>query len=155
MVKGGMLKVRITFDNLRYLTIFVETKNKYMNSNELRVGNIVHSTVWYQDVVVDIENINYHDDFEGIRITGEKLVLLGFSKFNDNYTIETVHGLLTDKPSKMTLRYTKAKNWVVTRPANRTIYLSSIHELQNLFHSLTKNELNVSSLVPVEEVETV
>ena len=26
MVKGGMLKVRTTFDNLRYLTIFVETK---------------------------------------------------------------------------------------------------------------------------------
>lgn len=26
MVKGGMLKVRITFGDLRYLTIFVETK---------------------------------------------------------------------------------------------------------------------------------
>lgn len=115
-----------------------------MKATELRVGNIVHSPLWGTDVIVDIENIGYHEDFIPLDITDERLIEMGFEKYNDNYTINTLHGYLTEKTSKMSIKYTACKNWVVTRPANRTIFLKSINELQNLYYSLTGKELFLS-----------
>ena len=49
-----MLKVRITFDNLRYLTIFVETKKETMTPKEKAKELIdkftVHTKVFHQEI---------------------------------------------------------------------------------------------------------
>lgn len=114
-----------------------------MNANELRVGNLVYSPTWATEIIVDIENIGYHDDFYPIRITPERLIELGFKRYNDNYQKETLHGLKSERPSRISIKYTAASNWVVLRPANRTIYLHSIHQLQNLYYALTGTELTI------------
>lgn len=115
-----------------------------MQANELRVGNLVHSEIWITDVIVDLDNINYHEDFIGIPITEQALLEFGFDKYHDYFTININHGLLTEKPSKLRIKHTKYGNWVVENPANRTIYLNAAHEVQNLFYALTKRELQVS-----------
>ena len=112
-----------------------------MNANELRIGNIVHSPLWGTDVIVDIDNIRYHDDFTPVKITGDKLIEFGFEKHNDSYRKKTLHGFKTETPSRITIKYTACQNWVVIKPANRTIYLHSIHQLQNLYFALTSIEL--------------
>jgi hypothetical protein len=54
VVKGGMLKVRTTFGNLRYLTIFVETKKETMTPKEKAKELIdkftVHTKVFHQEI---------------------------------------------------------------------------------------------------------
>ena len=121
-----------------------------MKATEIRIGNIVHNPIWGKDIIVDLENINYHEDFIPVRIDGEKLLSAGFEQHNENYQIDTLHGLLTKKPSKLVIKHTKAFNWVVTRPGNRTIYVHSINEIQNLFYCLTGREI-LFNFIAVEQ----
>jgi hypothetical protein len=116
-----------------------------INANELRIGNNVFSPLWDNDIVVDFDNIIFHEDFTPIKITGELLVSLGFKKYNDNYSLQTLHGLNTEKPSRIVIRKTSVGNWVVISPANRTIYLKSLHQLQNLYFALTGYELQLTN----------
>ena len=47
----------------------------------------------------------------------------------------------TQKPINFRICHTAAGNFLVMSPANESIYLHSVHQLQNLFFALTQEEL--------------
>ncbi len=120
-----------------------------IKANELRVGNIFHTLIVKS---ITETGVNFSARYEGyletpfedlkpIPLTEDWLLKLGFEKYNDNYSIDTLHGLNSGKPSKLVIRYTELQNMVVVRPGNRTIYIKSVHQLQNLYFALTGEEL--------------
>lgn len=113
-----------------------------MKANELRVGNFV-KTPYGRTKCITVSNIQNYDAYKPIRIDHGILMRMGFDKFGNNFQINTIHGVLTEKPSKMVIRHTKGGNWMVMRPGNGTIFLNYLHELQNLYFALTGKELKI------------
>lgn len=140
-----------------------------MKNTEFRVGNYMEATVqesltienisryWSISQVVSIaekeEVLNFLrlKDFEDgyircrpLQLSESILVKLGFEKHNLNFTIKTAWYYDSQQKQKQTslkLKLTKANKWRVISPANGSIYLKYVHELQNLFFALCGREL--------------
>jgi len=81
MVKGGMLKVRITFGDLRYLTIFVETKTETMNKTHcLKTIQPYFDRCWEQTKTFEVRKNDR--DFQA----GDTVILQEYNPENNTYT---------------------------------------------------------------------
>jgi hypothetical protein len=123
-----------------------------MKSNELRIGNLYYYLVqdslddrerWIEPSIIDVHDLLYLDtfpddpDFHPMPITEELLIGFGFERIsNPNMTA--------------TWKWVKnSENWFIQsmdNPAqfylNRTsIKINYAHQIQNLYHSITGEEL--------------
>ncbi|MCT4314872.1 hypothetical protein HZP15_06895 [Elizabethkingia anophelis] len=90
--------------------------------------------------------IRNYEIYKPIQLTTQWLIDLGFRKHKDSLNFEIDSGKYYNaqqqvKISKLKLKLTKAGNWRVINYANGSIYLEFIHELQNLYFSITKKQL--------------
>lgn len=107
-----------------------------MNANELRIGNIVHSPLWGKNVVVDIDNIRYHDDFIPIKINGDLLVKFGFyCNSKSDYDLNNGSFSLLSNGVEIDLGVEGE-----LLPLSKVI---NAHQLQNLYFALTGEELTL------------
>ncbi len=127
-------------------------------SKEFRIGNLVQydSRVFeIHSILEDVPLLNTSEfgvgvvDFEHLHylpITRQELIRLGFIEYKNtfNFTIKIgdYFSCGNRKTSTLKIRLTGANNWNVTNFANKTIYLKHVHEVQNLYFAMTKNELN-------------
>jgi len=119
-----------------------------MKSTELRIGNIIEffdSELGFSNIVVDadtIKNVQYHNDdefdnmdnyYNAIPLTEEWLVKFGFEKVN-GYGYK-IFGNWLQKEDGI-FWYNVNGNF---------IEIKSVHQLQNLYHALTGEELTIKS----------
>ena len=129
-----------------------------MQENELRIGNLVLDE---DGEVLPVVNIMTESIFgsivshnrtlfsdvssiKGIPLTGEWMIKFGFDNHNEQFSIKTgwYYGLgQVKKQTSLKIKHTKANNYFVISPANGSIYIKYVHQLQNLYFALTGEEL--------------
>lgn len=114
-----------------------------MNIRELRVGNIVNEdeVVWsilFEDrIEVSYDspkkgNASAYIDIEmvkPVRITGKRLMSLGFTKTDNSFTINRFRLIRDDN------------DWIIDKGDDFITRVKYIHQLQNLYFALTNKEL--------------
>ncbi len=129
-----------------------------MGANELRIGNYAMGNKPFE---VDANHIamahnheiaqNGHERFESIPLTEDWLIRFGFEKYEGGYMVKTYYvgvylHLRKDIFNELvcTLRfYGKQKEdnqWMPLSP-----FLKHVHQLQNLYFSLTGTELTIKN----------
>lgn len=132
-----------------------------MESTDLRVTNFVR----YDDVEMPIAMIGFNavqlytpqgsttvtaqlDLIKPIPINNNTLLRLGFDRYKEtgHYKIEShkyypSHDHLNLKQGYLRIKLTKAGNYRVESLSSKSIYLKSVHQLQNLFYAITAREL--------------
>lgn len=124
---------------------------KYLNAksiaqHDLMTGNLVYDNE-ENVIIVNWKVIRNYNLYRPIQITTKWLLILGFTKHPTSLNFEIEAGEYYTiqqeiKKSKLKIRLTEAGNWKVVNYANGSIYLLFVHELQNLYHSITKKQLN-------------
>lgn len=118
-----------------------------MKASELRIGNYLK-----RDVIVKIDARSIFDiweetkEYQPIPLTEEWLLRMGFDQVEKYFTIKTgwYFGAGNEqKQTKLNIKHTSTGRFFVVSPANGSIYLSSVHQLQNLYFALTSQELEV------------
>ena len=97
-----MLKVRVMFGDLRYLTIFVETKTETMNKLRQLLFDFTNVGEWR--IVMWVKNIAWKiKDYD--RLENDYSVVIGHatcSKMSKtNYDIDTVFAVIDDEQAKV------------------------------------------------------
>jgi hypothetical protein len=113
-----------------------------MQATELRLGNYFYSNIIQQ---VDVEHFEWLLDlgFEmhGILLSPQWLLDLGFEMHGKNYQIKTGWYYTSynqkQKQTSLNIRHTSADNYLVLSPGNGSIYIKTVHQLQNLYFALT------------------
>lgn len=126
-----------------------------IQSNELRVGNKIRYTAHILTVaeihknseVKTIEAINgFLDCYEGIPLTPELLEKCGFVSTRDGGTPAWWHGRNpVTHDFLIVVKYSPSRSLYYYQ--NVHFKLKYLHELQNLFHALTGEELTINLLV--------
>jgi hypothetical protein len=117
---------------------------------ELRIGNIIR--LFGEEHIVTLETFRRlavgeitASDFFGVPISYKKLIDFGFEQHEQYFTIKTgwyfLSGGTTKSQTKLRIKFTKANNFHVLGPANGSIYLKHIHQVQNLYFALCEREL--------------
>jgi hypothetical protein len=119
-----------------------------MESNELRIGNLVHD---YDEELIIVSGISYGDVYSSklgetplarikpIPLTEEWLVKFGFEKFkNPNNTPNWIWFI--NKHSWVLQSFEKQNEFY---QLNGIKPINYIHQLQNLYFALTGEELNI------------
>lgn len=128
-----------------------------MKATELRIGNLVCLTSDVGDFpeyietivgVMDIEHaIKQEDFFEGIPITEEWLIRFGFEKYD---VMGENHFFCFSEEDKFSfnlcLRDNKIKVSFYNLDWDRAFELDYIHQLQNLYFSITGEELKLKEI---------
>ena len=141
-----------------------------MNAKEVRIGNWV-LTPMNNEIVIPrfqkkIKGITIFGEFDfneptypenhlvsakhcaGIELTPEILEKCGLRVADTGYywiAVREHYNASNDlKPTWLKIKYTQAKNFRVENFANKTIYLKSLHQLQNLYFALTGEELEIN-----------
>ena len=94
-----------------------------------------------------LEQNSYNEVLKPIPLTEEILLKCGFENTGIHFSIKT--GYYFDvrqekKQSKLSINHTGADNYFVVSPGNGSIYLKSLHQLQNLYFALTQTELIIN-----------
>lgn len=105
-----------------------------MKNTEIRIGNYIKRKGLL--VQVDEQTFwdmkNNPDDYEPIPITKEWLFIFGFSEEGNTFNRDSII-LSFDK---------NLSKWSVTLIHILVGFISSVHQLQNLYYALVKQELN-------------
>ena len=114
-----------------------------MKATELRIGNFINNELTgegklTQEVLCDFANGYIH--LEPIPLTEEWLLKFGYSKFIENDTYSSL-SLVIDNVLKYTILLEHENNEFTFPNTYKPIKLKHVHQLQNLFHSLTGEEL--------------
>lgn len=119
-----------------------------MKTQELRIGNYVNykgaEVIWTSDDFGEIDHSDIMSFVKPIPLTEQWLKDLGFERNSNYFTIKTSWYFDISnirQQTKLKIKFTSARNWRVESPANRSIYITSIHQLQNLYFALTGKEL--------------
>lgn len=126
-----------------------------MQALELRLGNTVKTTEGLEEVTVELLGlIEYKSEkVEAIVLTREILENMGFVEHNQtgNYKIPVgyyTNGNGDEKQSTLKIKQIKhsrgQNQWRVENFANKTIYIHSVHQLQNLYFALTGKDLELN-----------
>ena len=123
-----------------------------MKAQDLRIGNIIHNPIQGVDFKVDLQTIGniFYDNILGrdvtyrpIPITEEWLIKLGFKEV---LMVDDIYGYfyVSNKyqfiyVNNGQIRFNCEEDGVILLEPN---CLDSVHQLQNLYHSLTGTELN-------------
>ena len=91
------------------------------------------------------------DRLRGIILTTEWLERFDFKQYGSYWDIKTgwykSHYLdITQKQTKLRLKPTKKGRLYVVSPANGSIILDHVHQLQNLYFALTQKELELKPI---------
>jgi len=137
-----------------------------LEAKDLRIGN------WYQWAheesisykQVDPEFIHIQHEYDTnpdddqfargwwaqpIPLNKEWFLKFGFEHKSNHFTIKTgwYYSLSQEKiQSKLRIKLTRNENFHVKSPANGTIYLKYVHQLQNLYFVLAEKELEIKEL---------
>lgn len=120
-----------------------------IQAKDLRIGNWVYIDGMYQqvyDVMCDSVNTDFHnamtyENVQGIPLNEEWLIKLGFEKPDPN---DLYGGLLIPINHEYKLRLIKSFDiWTWEHNDKHIVLLPYIHTLQNLFYSLSGEELKV------------
>jgi hypothetical protein len=112
-----------------------------MKANQLRIGNIAKSSV--TGALITVTALHIHDldngyiKLEGVAITEEWLLKFGFEKYNDCFY-------------RFIMKRGYSDGWFISKENELTksisefmIRVKHVHDLQNLYHSLTNQELQI------------
>ena len=124
-----------------------------MKANELRIGNIIRYkgqpkiVRWVKDDSIGIRKKNLQpitisiNEIENITLTEGLLLKCGFTREKHGFTIQIVNNLdfVIDLENELT---GYGLNWKDSA-CYRFKYINQVHQLQNLYFSLTGEELTV------------
>jgi len=143
-----------------------------IKAEELRIGNLV-ADEWFDSfkIIIKIESINdkginleITDDgnwseiaqrfitpeyefkqLRGIPITEELLLKIGFSKWRDTYLV-----LYIDEESGFNISYNISSKGIECGYQDEMFHIKHLHQIQNLYFALTGQELNIGSLLQLQ-----
>jgi len=102
----------------------------------LRVGNLVYDNKSQSNITITESNIGDIKNFEPIPITSEWLEELGFQRRLQNKT-----GYPTQRNNKVEFRLDSSDNYDWENSVNNLPKVKYIHQLQNIYFTLTEREL--------------
>ena len=102
----------------------------------LRVGNLVYDNKSQSNITITESNIGDIKNFEPIPITSEWLEEIGFQKRLQNKT-----GYPTQRNNKVEFRLDSSDNYDWENSVNNLPKVKYIHQLQNIYFTLTEREL--------------
>ena len=121
-----------------------------LNYTDLRIGNLIYwpqrqsspdevHTVRPGDFVTFQK---YRFELKGVPITEDWLALVGFTSVHDPLGLVKQYGI-----ADLVLSDNEGNTWQVKTPykVREILILHSVHQLQNLYHSLTGQELTIKS----------
>ena len=136
-----------------------------MEANELRIKNLVYhkdGNIYYEIWCVDLYMCDINiDDYQGditicnvpyknikpIPLTEEWLLKFGFKKYKYslNFKIKAnkYWSLGELKQGYLKIKLIKTSKWRVENFGNKSVFLYSVHQLQNLYFALTGEELKI------------
>jgi len=102
----------------------------------LKVGNLVYDNKSQSNITITESNIGDTQNFEPIPITSEWLEEIGFQKRLQNKT-----GYPTQRNNKVEFRLDSSDNYDWENSVNNLPKVKYIHQLQNIYFTLTEREL--------------
>ena len=131
-----------------------------MEAKELRVTNFVISDgVKMPVAMIGFDSVQLFtpqgnvvsarlDLIQPVPLNNQEILSMGFDRYQQtgHYKIEAHkyyanHDPSTLKQGYMRIKLTQAGNYRVESIASKSIYLRSVHQLQNLFYAITGNEM--------------
>lgn len=131
-----------------------------MNAKDLRIGNYVrlkkNVTIDENIVVVTVDNLNSYPLFNPVNLTEQWLIDFGFEKWtwcDDSAIIPLYFGnhlycrFFNDQWHIKTIKVGRDKNGFYGKSQSKYLLpkgkIKHVHQLQNLYHALTGNELTL------------
>ena len=102
----------------------------------LKVGNLVYDNKSQSNITITESNIGDTQNFEPIPITSEWLEEIGFQRRLQNKT-----GYPTQRNNKVEFRLDSSDNYDWENSVNNFPKVKYIHQLQNIYFTLTEREL--------------
>lgn len=127
-----------------------------MKAEDLRVGNLVNYKGYAIVIGINIDSIEYDSDdsygFAGlglvkeIPLTKEWLISLGFEENMNTFKIKAnkYWSLSNEKQGYLKIKLNNNGKFIVVNFANKSIILQYVNQLQNLYFSITQNELIIN-----------
>lgn len=116
-----------------------------MKPEELRIGNLVkeNDEISARDL---LDMYEYQQDFEGIPLNEDWLINFGFEK--DDVWMKKVVFSHNDKDFERVLMLTEWNSyWSAHINRQHICNVKHVHQLQNLYHALTDQELTIKETV--------
>jgi hypothetical protein len=110
-----------------------------MKANELRMGNLVQDTLGVVEIGLNAE-VKFADTYNGIPITEKWLSKLGFIDLQERCGLNGIYSIIGKKGNINieTMSYCEID---YEGSVNDIVKIEYVHELQNLFYALNKEEL--------------
>lgn len=113
-----------------------------MKANELKLKNYVYFTKYLKNIMpedIDVPVEEQEDCFEGVPITDELLVIMGFVLVEDLYTIDFIPTADLAYSDNALIIVDKQTADILTSFNN----IKYVHQLQNIYHAITGDNLTV------------
>ncbi len=130
-----------------------------LKSTELRIGNIVSfKGLWDGEIeaiekiaiiIKDNEGVFSIDSFEPVNLSAEVLQRYGFTKVNNAWVLPDYYDKSEFSTEWKFSIWNSWENEYEYNSAEFPVPLHSLHQLQNLYFTLTGEELNIKTINPI------